>query len=398
MELFTPLQYLQMDIAAQHSCDKMDWDDRLQWTAQNEAVLEQLINTAEEPQLYLAAVTAYRDVQKGKAIGYPISLDATASGLQILSCLIGDKNGAAISNVTNTGHRRDAYTVIYRHMLALTGDDAKLTRKQTKDALMTSLYGSTAVPKRMFGHGSMLTAFYRTNETVIPHVWSLNQTFLAMWNPEIDNYGWVMPDNFHVSIDVEEKVVEEVHFRGRPTKVVTVQKGPSEDGRAYGANATHSVDAFIVREMGRRCDYDPAKIERVRQALATGSGVADSRKGRMLQTLLKLAKFSGFLSARVLDYIDETTVGHLQDRQSVSLLIDSMPAAPFKVLPNHDCFRVLPTYGNDVRLQYNVLLTHLAYSDMLNYICTQLTGRRTNFQKADTGFFKDIIDANYSLS
>lgn len=399
MQLFTATQYLQMDIAAQHSCSSLSWDDRLAWFAANEHQLEQLTGSAEEPQLYIAAVQAWRDVQEGKAIGYPISLDATASGLQILSCLAGDKNAAAITNVFDTGARRDAYMVIYQRMLAAIGGQAKVTRKQAKNALMTALFGSTGVPKQVFGAGTpLLNIFYRTVNGTIPHAWALNEAFLAMWDPAVDRYGWVMPDGFTVNVKVMDHQIERVPFMNRVVEIVTKRQGPSPEGRSIAANMTHSIDGFLVREMGRMCDYDPAKIARVRDALANGTGTCvDIPKSKMLIKLRDLGIESGYMSYRILDYITPENVG-LIDRQQISFMLDAMPVHPFKVLSNHDCFRVLPTYGNDLRLMYNVCLAKLAYSDMLSFLVSQLKGRRIQTKKIETDFFDDIIDANYSLS
>lgn len=399
MQLFTAREYLMMDVAAHHSMDHADWDDRLAWFKANEHQLEALYPSAKEPALYFAAVQAWRDVEAGKAIGYPISLDATASGLQFLSILAGDRNAAAITNVIDTGHRRDAYTIIYQLMCQRIGDRAKLERKPVKNALMTSLYGSRAVPRRVFGEGILLNTFYSTNTETIPHAWRLNQDFVHMWNPTASEYGWLMPDNFRVNAIIEDKIVERTHFMGRAIDVVRVVQGPTEQGRSIGPNMIHSIDGLVVREITRRCDYDPAKIARIRGYLAepVRQSNTESRKSRKLLQLLKLAQHSGYLSARVLDYIDNTNAG-LVDADQILTLIDSMPARPFKVLSTHDCFRVLPAYGNDIRKQYNLQLYLMAKSNMLNFLCSQLHGRHVNIPPVQTDFYESILEANYALS
>lgn len=80
MQLFTPLDYLRIDIANNYGHDKEDWDVRIAWFNAHEHELEALMKGADSPALYYAGVQAYRDVKQGKPIGYPISLDATASG------------------------------------------------------------------------------------------------------------------------------------------------------------------------------------------------------------------------------------------------------------------------------------------------------------------------------
>jgi DNA-directed RNA polymerase len=132
---FTGIQYLQIDIASNFGMDKDSWTDRIKWTQENDAQLEALLNQAEEPAMFFAAVQAYRKAQKGLPSGYPISLDATSSGLQILACLTGCETSSRLCNVVPTGKREDAYTNLYASMLERAGDTAKITRDQAKDAV-----------------------------------------------------------------------------------------------------------------------------------------------------------------------------------------------------------------------------------------------------------------------
>ena len=148
MDKFTAEEYLKIDIANNFGKDKLNYKDRIKWFDSQEN-LESLTSNAKEPAMFLASVLAYRKAIKGEAIGYPISLDATASGMQILSILANDPIGAAITNVIDSDDRQDAYTVIYDIMKEQT-KGSKLERDQVKKALMVSLYGSDAGPKDLF--------------------------------------------------------------------------------------------------------------------------------------------------------------------------------------------------------------------------------------------------------
>ena len=70
MNLFTGIQYLQIDIANSFGLDKEIWENRLAWFAQNEHQLEHLVSKAKEPAMFHAGVQAYREVQCGNPIGY----------------------------------------------------------------------------------------------------------------------------------------------------------------------------------------------------------------------------------------------------------------------------------------------------------------------------------------
>ena len=132
---FSGMQYLQIDTANNFGLDKEDWDVRLDWFNQVEGDLESLIKDAEEPALFYASVEAYRRAKRKEPVAYPISLDATASGIQLLACLTGCRKSAELCNVVDAGKRMDAYTALYGSMLNLVGEAAKIERKQVKQAV-----------------------------------------------------------------------------------------------------------------------------------------------------------------------------------------------------------------------------------------------------------------------
>lgn len=396
----THREYLMIDIANNWGLDKEDWDVRLDWFKANEHQLDTLLTTAEEPALYYAGVKAYRDVLAGKPIGYPISLDATSSGIQILSVLTGDRSAAQLCNVIDTGHREDAYTNIYNMMLSRTGGSSKINRKDTKQAIMTAFYTSTAMPKKVFGEGELLALFYEILQTVAPAAWELNQTMPTLWNPEALSHDWILPDNFHVKTKVMDTVSEKVHFDEQPFDVTYRVNQPQEQGRSLGANVTHSIDGLIVREMVRRCNYDPTKIDQLCKLIEDGDLLGISTKthdDRMVMILWDRYNETGYLSARILDHLNEDNFG-LVAPSVISDLLQSLPAKPFQVMTIHDAFRCLPQYGNDLRWQYNLQLKLIAESDLLSSIISQLVGRRVQIGKLDPTLHLDIMESNYALS
>ena len=80
MQFFTPLQYIQIDIANQFGLDKEQFEDRIAWVVANEADLESLESEADDLYRYGAAVMAYREVQAGKPTGHRVCFDACSSG------------------------------------------------------------------------------------------------------------------------------------------------------------------------------------------------------------------------------------------------------------------------------------------------------------------------------
>jgi hypothetical protein len=401
MQKFSPTQYLKIDIANNFGLDKKTWSERLAWFDQNENNLTNLVVKAENPALFYAGIKALHAVQQGEAIGYPVSLDATSSGLQILAVLVGDTNAAALCNVVNTGKREDAYTGVYQRMLDQIGETSKIDREDVKRSVMTALYGSKAVPKEVFGEGMLLRVFEHTMVQVAPAAWELNQLMLEIWNPEALSNDWVLPDNFHVHVKVMAQRKEVIHWLNEPVDTFYNVNAPIEEGRSLGANMVHSIDGMMVREIVRRCDYQPKKIEKLQRIIFKSWGkyeeYEDNKDNRMVLKLWEHFQTTGFLSARILDHLKAENID-LVDRNEILKLIDSLPAKPFKVIAVHDCFRCLPNYMNDLREQYTRQLMLIAKSNLLTSILSQIIGKPVSIGKMNPDLWKQIMDSDYALS
>lgn len=401
---FTGLQYLHMDIANHFGLDKEDWDVRLAWFYNHEDKLEHLLDKADSPAQYFAAVQAWRATQRKEPVGYAIALDATASGMQILACLTGDRKAAELCNVVSVGKRMDAYTAVYQKMLAKVGQQGRVTRDMVKTAVMTALYNSEAEPKRVFGTGVLLNKFYETMEEEAPAVWELNKYYKAIWDPERTTYSWVLPDNFHVHVKVIDHVTETVLFNGKHYDVVTKHHQATAEGRSLSANTTHSIDGMIVREIGRRCNYNLKTVHFVAELMTDRSlhncpevHPTDERT-QLLESLISHYEQAGYLSARILDCIHYDNAHLVPFSELVMELIKSLPEKPFKVFSIHDCFRCPANYGNDLRQQYRLQLHLIAKSKLLSSILSQLLGTHCPVEPLDPTLADDILLSEYALS
>lgn len=408
-QTFTPIEYLKIDVANNFGHDKLTWDERLDWFKANESNLAGLQDQAAEPALYFAGVNAYYKAKEGRSINYPISLDATASGAQILAALIGCRKSALLCNVLDNGTRMDLYTAIYEIMqgtlAAEEGDDSpifegvSITRKDVKSAVMTSLYGSKAQPKKVFGEGDLLHLFYEVMQTAAPGIWQLNEALLALWQPTFSSYDWVLPDNFHVHVKVMDKEYTKSSFLDVDFVTEAWVNRPMDTGLSIGANTVHSIDGMIVREISRRCSYAPDQILNLLEILTSNQprGCSLHRgKDKLVATLWKHYLASGFLSARILENLDQDNMG-LVDEVKIAELIKTLPEKPFPVLAIHDCFRVLANYGNDLRRQYNRLLSEIAGSNLLTFLASQIV-RDTVTATKHGDIADEILESNYALS
>lgn len=252
---FTGIEYLCIDIANTFGEDKAigfkgdkdTFDNRIQWVKDNFNKLEERIDEVNEDKyLYIKAVQALRKVCKGEPTGHLIALDATCSGLQILSALTGCKSGARITNLLPSKTRYDAYTEITSAMQTLLtkkGLKAESTsRKDAKQAVMTSLYASEAIPKEVFKVDSIIDTFYETCYLEAPGAFTMLPIMKKAWQSMACEHKWIMPDNFHVVIPVVETKETRIEINELNHKFKTSYKviEGKKSGISLPANITHS--------------------------------------------------------------------------------------------------------------------------------------------------------------
>lgn len=240
MRKFTATDYLKIDIANSFGLDKEDWDIRLQWFENHKDQLHSLVKKAEEPAQFYAGVLAYEAALRNEPVGYIAKLDATASGIQILTCLIGCEQSAFHVNLTNAS-RQDAYTNNNRAINTKVSSGVVIERKDSKQALMTNMYGSEAVPKRVFGEDTPeLAAFYEATEEQLPGVVKLNAILMGLWNPTALAHKWTLPDGFEVVVKVMNKMEVQVPFMSSTYACPVNVNAPKEKSKSLPANVTHS--------------------------------------------------------------------------------------------------------------------------------------------------------------
>lgn len=394
-QTLTGTEYLMCEIACKHdkSFEKRNWSDRLDHFDTLLTDDDSIYDKASNPVGLRAAVLAYHEVVKGNPTGYMITLDASSSGLQLLSLLVScpvswQLCGGDVHNCV------DSYTAIYAEMNL----HGALTREQVKNAIMTSLYGSVETPERVFRDN--LDVFFETMERMAPGAWDLNISLQELWH-QVPNstYQWTLPDNFHACIETKIKEIQNFCFLGEDHKLIVEINGRPDFHKGLGPNLIHSIDGMIVREMLRRCSYDQTHITKVMDAV-TGEReffIQTSDKEEMTKTLWSNYLKSGFLSVRILDYLDSETLRHV-DTMVIAKMVLKLPDAPFSVVTVHDCFRVHPNHGNEVRQQYNITMADINKSHMLSDICSQMAGKTLNARKVGVIPHDDILNGNYLLT
>ena len=419
MKTYSGFEYLCIDVANQFGLDKKLFEERIEWAQTNIDKLEELADQAETKPLYHKAVMAIRKVQQGLPTGHMVGLDASCSGLQIMSAMTGCWAGAEATNLVDPDKRNDAYSMCTENMnKALEAQflSVQVPRGKAKQALMTSFYGSKAKPIEIFGEDTPeLAAFYEAAIKLAPGAWELLQDLKAAWQPYALVHAWNLPDGYHARIKVMERVETRVEVdeldHASFTYIYYVNQGQKK-GISLAANTVHSVDAFVLREMHRRCNYDPLVLffaqEAIRQELDlrdqqfTSAIPVDDGCSTKLKYYIELFEATKQPTAAILPFIqDGRDTQYLSDEHLAKLqrLVKSMDQhKPFPLVTVHDDFKASPVNCDWVRYHYAYILAELSESTILNSIFSQIYGMEVRYHKLSENLGEAIRNSAYALS
>lgn len=418
---FTGWEYLLIDAANAYGLDKANFEARIQWATENLDTLEAFaeeIGPKERP-LFIKACMAIRKAQKGQPTGHLVGFDAVCSGLQIMSAITGCAKGAFITGMIDPENRMDAYTEItggVNKLLKAMGLQVNIPRADAKMAVMTSLYGSKKTPKDVFGEDSPeLEAFYQAMTIEAPGAWELLQDLLASWQPFALTHEWKLPDGYDVRNVVRQQVQESLEVdeldHARITYIYNVNQGMKKYV-SNAANVVHSLDAYLLRSLIRRCNYD-AEITSEAQIVIAAELLARHMGESVEPVIDELVDYDQFLyylqqyerskmvDVIILPYLNEDTVRALDDDhlRKLSRIVNQMlEHKPFEIISVHDDFKAHPNNVNWVRHWYKEIMADLAESDVMSDIHTQITGQPCHFPGRDPHLSEKIRNSNYALS
>lgn len=411
MKTFTGWEYLLIDLANHFGHDKLLFEERIQWATDNLSNLEALVDQAETKPLYFKAMLAIRKAQQGLPTGHLVGLDACCSGIQVMSAMTGCVAGATSTGMVNPNERADAYFKTTQVMQGILGLSVDVTRKEAKDALMTSFYGSKLTPKEIFGEDSPeLAAFYQAALVVAPGAWELLQDLLASWQPYALMHSWKLPDGFDARVKVMEKKEARIEVDELDHATCTYEfyeNVGTKSGLSNVANVTHSMDAWVLRSMHRRCNYDREVAERVStlieiELIERGMG-QEQQAGRPTGKAgyyVEQYERSTLADAVILPHLDEANITQLSSEHLHALagiLNGMLQYQPFELVTVHDEFKAHANNMNWVRWQYKEILAEIADSNVLDDILGQIHGHPGTFNKLSFNLGDLIRKSNYAL-
>lgn len=410
MTFYTGWQYLLIDAATQYGLDKLTFEGRIDWAETNLDCLEGHAELAETKPLYLKAVMAIRKAQQGIATGHLVGVDGTCSGIQMMSVLTGCMAGAEATGLVNPNVRADAYSACTEAMNTILGGGLVVARGDAKQALMTSFYGSKAEPKNLFGEDTPeLEAFYQAAQSIAPGAWELLQDLLASWQPYALQHQWVMPDGFDARIKVMGKKEARIEVDELDHATFTYEfyeNQGTKSGLSNAANLTHSVDAYVLRSMHRRCNYDRELVEDVAMTLeiellerALGTQ-RDELPAGQLAYYVEHYQRSTVADVVILPYLDSESVKALttEHLKALAQIVQGMlQYSPFELVTIHDEFKAHPNNMNWVRWQYKEILAEIADSSLLDDLLSQIHGVPGTFKKLSNNLGDVIRNSAYGL-
>ena len=265
--------------------DKAPIAERLQWTRDNEKLIEQIATDplgmicewegADEPWQFLAACREYYEVMIActkQSTCLMVATDATCSGIQVLAGLARDASAAALVNVLPSDEPQDAYKVIAESAKPFITTPVKelIDRKVTKRTVMTVPYNSKPFSNRQYIKEALKEKGYEIEKEELTEL--VNQVRAAMyrelpgpmkvmdWIEEQvsvaladgrDELTWTTPSGFVVTQKLMKKDTQVVTLQLMGRCEINVASDSQEVDRQHHKNATspnliHSLDASLL--------------------------------------------------------------------------------------------------------------------------------------------------------
>ena len=260
---------MKIDIANHYGFDKANYADRVNATLPAEA---------KKPILASKAVEALNKAQANNYItDYVCAIDATASGMQILAVLANCEETAKMTNLTDISHCYDIYGNACQKILDKTGVkdvSVKDIRDIVKKALMTRGYNSDKQVEVAATELKRFKIYISISELkdILDISKKITSCKDAMNNLLSDTFKeldadkqivrYTMPDGFIVEFPNIDKAMETCACRYFSLNIKHDKLGWNHqlNWRALSPNLVHSIDAYICREIIKRCNFEVVTI------------------------------------------------------------------------------------------------------------------------------------------
>lgn len=205
---------------------------------------------------------------------HPVSIDATASGFQILSIMANCEYTARLTNLVDSTQCYDVYGAIAQRVIDeasvnIKGVTAKDIRKVIKKAFMTKAYNSLKEVK--LARETLISEYalvipqdkfenILNSSDKIKNVCEHITNCFKQYNNPSNIIEYTMPDGFVVRLPLigytSKKYVDKKNRWKCTIKTPILRKDIDSQWRSFVPNIIHSIDGYICREMIRRSHFD----------------------------------------------------------------------------------------------------------------------------------------------
>jgi len=252
----TGAEWALISIANEAGFDKLPWEQRIEvgvklYKRYKREVIdkseEYKFNTKEDLLLLKRCNELYEHLELGKQVPN-IYLDATASGLQIMSAITLDLVAGEKVNL-GTSERKDVYVDTANGLEKSFG--IALTRDEIKKPLMTFFYNSIAKIEELLGEENAEIFITYLKEEGFTGPVKLMDYVNSKWEAKKE-YKYRLPDMV-VRVPIIGTKTEDIKLSdGTPLPFTYKVNEPDEDKwRGMVPNIVHSLDAWILREVIR---------------------------------------------------------------------------------------------------------------------------------------------------
>lgn len=410
---YTGFEWLCID-AANHYGIKGLYPARIRWTMENvvphleskylpvseiKDVLADVLTKAKEPSMFAGAVLAIFDAIRGTASGWQISRDACASGPALLSTLLGCTTGMRNTGVIGTSKVPDLYAAITESM------GSEYDRALVKAATVPHVYGSVRAPRTVWG--DEYPKFCAAYTKAVPAAEMVKNLLINGWDSTATEYSFTLPDGAVVKTPVLRTVTKKGYPLGNHTYTYQfTEQGCIARGdvgsKALSANVTHAYDAYISRELGRRCNYDVHQLDKAWEYL-NKPGIGKGTVPNELMNLVNMTYRTNQISLVAIEYLTEDNAKTLPvwyQSMLKDLIIKVFQNDPFEINAVHDDFRCLPNYANAMGAHYQQLMVETYKSNWLVWALSMLLGNDYYALRAEVKpeVIQSILAAEYTIS
>ena len=243
----TSEEWILISIANEAGYDKLSWADRI---IKGKELLSSYLDGSFEQEkdnfLLIKRLKEAKDVIEGIGNTPTIYLDATASGLQILSSISLDTETGKKVNL-GTNERRDVYTDSANEFSEMFGLDY-ISREDIKKPLMTYFYNSKSKIEELLGDDAELFFDYLNEEFKGPV--KIMNILRELYEPA-KYHSWNLSD-MRVYVPVEKQVIESITCQNVELPYTYYTNEPDDQWRSLAPNIVHSLDAWILRYVVNR--------------------------------------------------------------------------------------------------------------------------------------------------